>query len=784
NEMYWSGSMSPIVSLDNFKFFTTSTTATSVSINDVAIAEGDVGTTNFVFTITRTTNSTAFDIDISLAGISATSGVDFTAQAPSTLSFAANGNLSQSYTVEVLNDFLVEGNETFQVSLSNPTNGTQISKANGIGTILDNDALCETFETEGQAGENNFTEGSDHLFTVSGELVIGFEAGTGSNGSDYYLESDITNVPHSGQVGSVTISNCTVVPLSLDLFTSNDQIPNTQEQGTVRFIGTLAAGGTAFADFTTGTDGGLFTENLSFTGTALQDQELTAMTVELLGIVDYVAIDDFKYDFRALTPTVGTITDATCNNSDGMAEISGLPASISFDVSYMGPGGAVGPLTLSSNSSGVLTINNLAPGSYTQLVLSSDGGSCSSSPLSFTIGSSDTENPTASNPAPINVTCREDIPDPSVSVVTDEMDNCPGTITVAFDTEEGNGGAGTTASPLIISRDYTVTDAAGNSITVTQTITVIDDEAPTANCPSDVTVGNDAGLCGANVSFTIPDPTDNCMGATSSPDPDSGSFFDVGTTPVTVTATDASGNTGTCTFNVTVNDTEAPIATCAGSIAPVTADENCMEIIADILSSPLASGSDNCPGVSLSQSPPPGAQVGIGLTVITITATDAAGLQGTCTYDLTVLDGFSPNAECVDNLEVFLDDNGDASISFADIDNGSSDNCEISSLVLDDSTFTCADAGMTQLVVLTATDAAGNQDTCQTPVTVRDTILPALVCQNVTYNLDANGEFTLFLGLVVQDIIVSSTDNCELIDGQAGIGVSQFQFDCSNLGSH
>ncbi|MEL6805514.1 MAG: hypothetical protein AAFO91_17230, partial [Bacteroidota bacterium] len=59
-----------------------------------------------------------------------------------------------------------------------------------------------------------------------------------------------------------------------------------------------------------------------------------------------------------------------------------------------------------------------------------------------------------------------------------------------------------------------------------------------------------------------------------------------------------------------------------------------------------------------------------------------------------------------------------------------------------------------------------------------------LVCQNVTYNLDANGEFTLFLGLILQDIIVSSTDNCELIDGQAGIGVSQFQFDCSNLGEN
>ncbi|MFN8393521.1 MAG: HYR domain-containing protein [Bacteroidia bacterium] len=41
-----------------------------------------------------------------------------------------------------------------------------------------------------------------------------------------------------------------------------------------------------------------------------------------------------------------------------------------------------------------------------------------------------------------------------------------------------------------------------------------------------------------------------------------GSFFPVGTTTNTFVATDASGNTGSCSFTVTVNDAQAPNAIC------------------------------------------------------------------------------------------------------------------------------------------------------------------------------------------------------------------------------
>jgi hypothetical protein len=56
------------------------------------------------------------------------------------------------------------------------------------------------------------------------------------------------------------------------------------------------------------------------------------------------------------------------------------------------------------------------------------------------------------------------------------------------------------------------------------------------------------------VNYTTPTPTDNCPGVTVLCTPPSGSCLPPGTTTVTCTATDASGNTATCSFTVTVFD--------------------------------------------------------------------------------------------------------------------------------------------------------------------------------------------------------------------------------------
>ena len=75
-------------------------------------------------------------------------------------------------------------------------------------------------------------------------------------------------------------------------------------------------------------------------------------------------------------------------------------------------------------------------------------------------------------------------------------------------------------------------------------------------------MSTDAGACTATVNFEAT-ATDNCS-ATITYSHASGTAFGVGTTVVTVTVTDISGNISTCAFNVTVGDTEYPVVSCPG----------------------------------------------------------------------------------------------------------------------------------------------------------------------------------------------------------------------------
>jgi len=59
---------------------------------------------------------------------------------------------------------------------------------------------------------------------------------------------------------------------------------------------------------------------------------------------------------------------------------------------------------------------------------------------------------------------------------------------------------------------FQATDANGNTSTCSFVVTVNDTEAPVIACPADIVVTNDAGLCGAVVSFATPTATDNCGG--------------------------------------------------------------------------------------------------------------------------------------------------------------------------------------------------------------------------------------------------------------------------------
>src|SRR5690606_28986248 len=123
---------------------------------------------------------------------------------------------------------------------------------------------------------------------------------------------------------------------------------------------------------------------------------------------------------------------------------------------------------------------------------------------------------------------------------------------------------------------YTATDGAGNTATCSFDVTVVDTEVPViANCPTDITLSTDASSCDAVVTWTAPTASDNCSVSLSSSH-NSGAVFPIGTTTVTYTATDGAGNTATCSFNVTVVDTEAPtVNVCPNDTIVYVGASNC-----------------------------------------------------------------------------------------------------------------------------------------------------------------------------------------------------------------
>src|SRR5258705_6952848 len=93
-------------------------------------------------------------------------------------------------------------------------------------------------------------------------------------------------------------------------------------------------------------------------------------------------------------------------------------------------------------------------------------------------------------------------------------------------------------------------------------------------------MNNDAGQCGAAVSFTLPAATDNCpgVGAVTST-PVSGSVFPVGTTAVVCTVTDAHGNTQTSTFNVEMTHTNNTQLSASAAISLIKNNGQCGAVV-------------------------------------------------------------------------------------------------------------------------------------------------------------------------------------------------------------
>lgn len=305
-----------------------------------------------------------------------------------------------------------------------------------------------------------------------------------------------------------------------------------------------------------------------------------------------------------------------------------------------------------------------------------------------------------------------------------------------------------------------------------QTInTTFNDTAPPIlTCPSDVSV---SACSAATATYSPASATDACD---SNPvitySQASGTTFSFGNNVVTVTATDADNNSSTCTFNVNINDFTAPALSCPGNTTVNNDPGICGKYFSYVVSA-----NDICDGALTPTQTAgliSGALFPIGTTTVSFSVSDGAGNNSTCSFNVTVNDNEAPQVIADNTYTVYLDANGNATLSFNDIDNGSTDNCSFTA-ALSKTSFNATDLGNSpQNVTATLTDPANNQSTHTVSVSIVDNLLPNAQCQDVTIILDANRQATTTASAVDN----GSSDN----SGSVSLSLSQTTFNCDNEG--
>jgi len=259
---------------------------------------------------------------------------------------------------------------------------------------------------------------------------------------------------------------------------------------------------------------------------------------------------------------------------------------------------------------------------------------------------------------------------------------------------------------------WTATDAAGNTRSATQEVTVSDTVPPTIAAPPDVT----AEATSAN--YTAVDTgvatADDAVGVVSI-ESDAPTAFALGTTTVTWTATDAVGNEATAEQEVTVSDTMPPELVAPGDIVAEAASAGLTRVEVG-----APSATDAASDITVT-SDAPEAFV-IGNTTVTWTATDTAGNSVVATQLVTVVDTVAPTVvpPADVTVEATSAEGAVAVIGIAGAEDA------VGAVEITSDAPERFPVGVTT-VTWSASDAAGNEDTATQLVTVRDTTVPTLV---------------------------------------------------------
>ena len=244
-------------------------TITDNDIASVAINSGSAQENggNIIFTVTLTGNiQNALSVNYATADNTAIAGSDYTAKT-GVVTFPA-GSVSgdvQTITIAITDDAVTESSENFKVTLSGVSASAAITQADGIGTIVDNDAATVSIAaTPTSINEANGT--ATFTVTLNAAVQEAFNVtyttvdGTALAGNDYSTTGGTLTFPANSSAGAqltftVPVTNDDLVELSETFSASISNVTGLVTIGTGTATVTIVDNDLAIATITAGVSG-------------------------------------------------------------------------------------------------------------------------------------------------------------------------------------------------------------------------------------------------------------------------------------------------------------------------------------------------------------------------------------------------------------------------------------------------------------------------------------------------------------------------------------------------
>jgi len=576
----------------------------------------------------------------------------------------------------------------------------------------------------------------DGLVTVDVAADVAEDAATNGNTaatqfSILYDNTDPTVIIASAET---TPTNSNPIPVTLTF----------SEEVTEFAVGDLTVGNGTAANFATA-DNIVFTADITPTADGNVTTDIAATIAQDLAGNDNEAATQFSILYDGTDPTVVITSTATSPTNSN-------PIPITLTFSEEVTGFALGDLTVGNGTAGNFSTAD-------NIVFTADITPTADGNVTVDIATNVTQDEaTNGNTAAIQFSIAADVTDPIVTITSLAANSTNETFTATFTFSEGVTGFEV--------GDITVSNGTAGSFTQTSALVYTAEIAPTADglVTIDIAanVAEDAATNGnsAAIPFSINYDTTNPMVIITSTETTS-----TNSNPIPIIITFSEEVTGFVVGDLTVgNGTAANFATAdnivfTADITPI-ADGNVTVDINTAIAQDLVGNNNNaatqfsiiydgsvtsviCQDITVQLDADGTATIeadqidnessdnfGIATTAIdldtfdcddigdnnvTLTITDTNGNIASCVAVVTVEDTIAPIVITQD-ITVALDVNGQASITPADIDNGSTDNCDIASMTLDTTTFDTPTTTSTT-VILTVTDVNGNSSTNTAVVT-------------------------------------------------------------------